>query len=76
MDKLYCVKCHIFTETKDVKTKTTKNNNQMLQGICVLCGTKKSKFISASVSAKAVCLSLTNRWSEKNYRVGCNFNIM
>jgi len=31
-----------------VKQKTTKNNPQMLQGICVVCGTKKSKFISAS----------------------------
>jgi len=35
-------------ETRDVKQKTTKNNRQMLQGICVVCGTKKSKFISAS----------------------------
>jgi len=31
-----------------VKQKTTKYNRQMLQGICVVCGTKKSKFISAS----------------------------
>jgi len=46
MDKMYCVKCQRFTETKDVKQKTTKNNRQMLQGICVVCGTKKSKFIS------------------------------
>jgi len=35
-------------EMRDVKQKTTKNNRQMLQGICVVCGTKKSKFISAS----------------------------
>ena len=48
MDKMYCVKCQRFTETKDVKQKTTKNNRQMLQGICVVCGTKKSKFISTS----------------------------
>jgi len=48
MDKMHCVKCCTFTGTKDVKQKTTKNNCQMLQGICVVCGTKKSKFISAS----------------------------
>ena len=48
MNQIYCVKCRKFTETKDVKQKTTKNNRQMLQGICVICGTKKSKFISAS----------------------------
>ena len=48
MNQIYCVKCRRFTETKDIKQITTKNNSQMLQGICVACGTKKSKFISAS----------------------------
>ena len=48
MNKIYCVKCRKFTETRDVKPKTTKNNHQMLQGICVVCGMKKSKFISAN----------------------------
>jgi len=48
MNQIYCVKCRKFMEMRDVKQKTTKNNRQMLQGICVVCGTKKSKFISAS----------------------------
>ena len=48
MNKIYCFKCRKYTETRDVKHKTTKNNRQMLQGICVVCGRKKSKFISAS----------------------------
>ena len=48
MNKIYCFKCRKNTETKDVKQKTTKNNRQMPQGICVVCGTKNSKFISAS----------------------------
>ena len=48
MNQIYCVKCCKFTETRDMKQKTTKNNRQMLQGICIVCGTKKSKFISAS----------------------------
>jgi len=48
MNQIYCVKCRKFTETRDVKQKTTKNNCQMLQGICVVCGTKNSKFISTS----------------------------
>jgi len=47
MEKLYCVKCQLFTETKDIKQITAKNNRQMLQGICVVCGMKKSTFISA-----------------------------
>ena len=46
MNQIYCVKCQRFAETKDIKQQTTKNNCQMLQGICVVCGTKKSKFIS------------------------------
>ena len=48
MVEMYCVKCRKFMETRDVKQKTTKNNRQMLQGICVVCGTKKSKFYSDS----------------------------
>ena len=48
MNKIYCFKCRKYTETRDVKQKTTKNNRQMLQGICAVCGRKKSKFISAS----------------------------
>ena len=48
MNKIYCVECRKFMETRDVKQKTTKNNRQMLQGICVVCGTKKSIFISAN----------------------------
>ena len=48
MIQISCIKCCKFTETRDVKQKTTKNNRQMLQGICVVCGTKKSKLISAS----------------------------
>jgi len=47
MNQINCVKCRTFTETRDMKQKTTKNNHQMLQGICVGCETKKSKFISA-----------------------------
>ena len=45
MNQIYCVKGLKCTETRDVKQKTTKNNRQMLQGICVVCGTKKSKFM-------------------------------
>jgi len=39
-----CVKCRKFTGTRDLKQKTTKNNRQVTQGICVACGMKKSKF--------------------------------
>jgi len=48
MKQIYCAKCSKFMETRDVKHKTTKNNRQMLQGTCVVCGMKMSKFIRAS----------------------------
>jgi len=57
---MYCVKCCKFTETKDVKVKMTKNNHQMLQGICVVCGTKKSKFVSSGVSGDSFLNNATN----------------
>ena len=46
MAEIHCAKCRRFMETKDIKQRTTKNNRQMFQGICVVCETKKSKFIS------------------------------
>jgi len=46
MNKIYCAKCRKFTETRDVKQKTTKNNRQRKK--VKICGTKKSKFINAS----------------------------
>jgi len=52
MVEIYCVKCRKFTETKNVGKLQTSNNRHLLQGICVVCGTKKSKFISASTSGK------------------------
>jgi len=47
MDKIYCVKCRKFTETKNVETVLIFNNCQLIQAICVVCGTKKSNFISS-----------------------------
>jgi len=44
---MYCTKCRRFTETKDIKKRTTKNNCQMFQGICVVCETEKSKFMKS-----------------------------
>jgi len=52
MVEIYCVKCGKFIETKNVGKLQTSNNRELLQGICVVCRTKKSKFISASTSGK------------------------
>ena len=45
---IYCLKCKTRTDTKNVEKVTTKNNRNMIKGVCVVCGCKKSKFISNS----------------------------
>ena len=43
---LYCVKCKRKTESANVIQTVTKNNKQMLKGMCSICGSKKSSFSS------------------------------
>ena len=43
---MYCVKCRIKTESNNITEVITKNNRKMLKSICVVCGSKKSQFIS------------------------------
>lgn len=43
---LFCLKCKQKTNTKDIERVITKNNRNMLKGICLVCGSKKSTFIS------------------------------
>jgi len=43
---MYCVKCRIKTESNNITEVITKNNRKMLKSICVICGSKKSSFIS------------------------------
>ena len=42
---LYCLKCRKNTESKNPKVAKTKNERIMLLSKCVMCGSKKSKFI-------------------------------
>ena len=41
----YCLVCRNNTENKDVKTLKTKNGRLILSSKCVVCGSKKSKFM-------------------------------
>ena len=41
----YCLKCRKNTESKNPKVATTKNGRIMLLSECVVCDSKKSKFI-------------------------------
>ena len=46
-DKIYCLKCKTKTDTLEIEQSKSRNNRLMLQGKCALCGTTKSRFISA-----------------------------
>ena len=45
MSSYYCLKCRIKTESKNPKVEKTKNGRIMLLSECVVCDSKKSKFI-------------------------------
>ena len=51
---IYCLKCKQKTETIEVQSVQSQNGREMIKGICPICGSKKSVFISmASVGATA-----------------------
>ena len=43
---MYCVKCKTKTESNNVIEVITKNNRKMLKSTCLVCGSKKSSFVS------------------------------
>ena len=43
----YCVKCKRHTSTNNVQVVKTKNAKHLAKGICSVCGSKKSRFVSA-----------------------------
>ena len=43
---MYCLKCKKDTKDLNVKAFMTKNNRYMLKGNCIICKSKKSKFVS------------------------------
>ena len=43
--KIYCLKCKTNTDSIDPKMFKTKNNRLIMQSKCIVCGTKKSRFI-------------------------------
>ena len=60
MTILYCVKCKQKTETLDVVKVITKNNRNMLKGICKVCGKKKASFVSNKIGKGFSLNSLVN----------------
>ena len=44
---IYCLKCKQKTETTDYLEIKSSNGRNMITGICSVCGTKKSVFVSS-----------------------------
>lgn len=51
---MYCVKCRKVTDTINITNKISKNNRNMKQGNCSLCGTKKTQFVGKGIFNKAL----------------------
>lgn len=49
---IYCVKCKQKTTTIDLEVVQTTNNRSRMKGSCVICGSKKSQFISKNITGK------------------------
>jgi len=43
--QIYCLKCKIETETTDMTESKTKNNRNIMKGVCSTCGRNKSVFV-------------------------------
>ena len=58
---IYCFKCKLKTGTLDSIKKTSSNGRNMITGICSVCGTKESVFLSSkdreSVEGKGFSLN-------------------
>ena len=50
----YCVKCKGKTDTENITVQKTKNSKYILKGICSVCGSRKSRFISAQEGERAL----------------------
>ena len=59
---IYCFKCKLKTETLDGVELKTSNGRNMIIGICSVCGTKKSVFVSSKnrKSVEGTGFSLNN----------------
>ena len=58
---MYCVKCRKKTPTLNLIESVTKNNKPILKGICEICGSKRSQFISKSKKGGDIVSSVISK---------------
>ena len=44
---IFCLKCKLKTNSRNVEISTTKNNKSLLKAICTICGCKKCQFMTS-----------------------------
>ena len=57
---IYCFECNLKTGTLDGIKKTSSSGRNMIKGICSVCGTKKSVFLSSKDRESVQGFSLNN----------------
>ena len=65
---IYCLKCKQKTETIDYLEMKSSNGRNMIKGICSICGTKKSVFVSSTTTAAPQALTATAAKQASKYR--------
>ena len=65
---IYCLKCKHKTETIDYLEMKSSNGRDMIKGICSICGTKKSVFVSLTTTAAPQALTATAAKQASKYR--------
>lgn len=49
---MYCLKCKTKTETENPQYVQTKNNKILVKGNCLVCGKRKTSFVSEDAAKK------------------------
>ena len=58
---MYCYKCKSENDSTNVTQLITKNKRLMLQGVCTVCGCKKSSFVKSTEGGKVDIHSLIGK---------------
>lgn len=58
---MYCLKCKRKTDSTNITQIVSKNKRSMLQGICTVCGSKKSAFFKSIEGGKVDIHSLIGK---------------
>ena len=72
---IYCLKCKQKTETLDGVELKSSNGRNMIKGICSVCGTKKSVFVSSTASTAAPQASTSTALTPTEKHQGKGFDL-